>query len=105
MLLNDIQFTYKFLYIQYATVDAGEYLYNEIYRSVWIKFLDELHEYYHDLCIVRDNKIYKFRDIVSHSGKLRLELSTDSDRDVEWIGVNLLELENEKQLKGNTSIL
>ncbi|EFJ0711504.1 hypothetical protein AYH43_005111, partial [Escherichia coli] len=83
--------------------DAGEYLYSEIYRSVWIKFLDELHEYYHDLCIVRDNKIYKFRDIVSHSGKLRLELSTDSD--VDWIGVNLLELENEKQLKGNTSIL
>lgn len=103
MNLNDIQFTYKFLYIQYATVDAGEYLYGEIYHSVWIKFLDELHEYYHDLCIVRDNKIYKFRDIVSHSGKLRLELSTDSD--VDWIGVNLLELENEKQLKGNTSIL
>ncbi|AXC36929.1 hypothetical protein [Escherichia phage UB] len=65
--------------------------------------MDELHDYYHDLCIVRDNKIYKFRDIVSHSGKLRLELSTDSD--VDWIGVNLLELKNEKQLKGNTSIL
>lgn len=95
MNLHDIQFTYRVLYSQYANIDAETYdLCYEIYRTIWIEFLDMLREHFKDLSLVRDNKIYKCIDIVSHSGKLRLELCVDGV----WIGVNLLDLK-ENELK------
>lgn len=96
MNLNDIQFTYRVLYMEYSHTDPKDYHYYETFRTIWIDFLDELKEYYDSVRIVRDGRIYTCKDVVSHSGKLRLELYTEGHG---WIGLNLLDLDNETQLK------
>lgn len=90
---HDLQFTYKLLFDDMSD-EIG--LYSTALNQIWLNYLSDIQLHFIGYPIRRNNKNYRCTDVVSHRGRLRLEFYR---RDGDFIGINLLDLDNEKQLK------